>query len=126
MSQTGICQTLAPSQDSLRSIAVLNLTVTHPTTQTRGHHSDTVDSVLETGNEEEILEEGNNEEETVSGVFQILDNMENGQIDDLPRTSAEDVAFDMDEVVIEDDDFYTDGTTDSDNNSDVSLEDFEL
>ena len=39
--------------------------------------------------------------------MQILDNMENGQIDkseSLPRTSAEDVAFDMDEIIIEEDD----------------------
>ena len=75
-------------------------------------------------NEEEILEEGNNEGETLSEVFQILDNMENGQIDkSLPRTSAEDVAFDMDEVIIEEDDYYTDGTTDSEDDSDVSLKD---
>ena len=57
--------------------------------------------------------------------------MENGQIDEsLPRTSAEDVAFDMDEIIIEEDEYYTDGTTDSDNNSDIStednVEDFEL
>jgi hypothetical protein len=75
------------------------------------------------------------EEETLSEVFQILDNLENGRIEDsLPRTSAEDVAFDMDEVIsIEEDDYYTDGTTsttsDSDNDSEGSLgddvEDFE-
>ena len=29
-------------------------------------------------------------------------------------TSAEDVAFDMDEVIIEEDDYYTDGTITSD------------
>ena len=52
--------------------------------------------------------------------------MENGRIDDsLPRTSAEDVAFDMDEVIIEEDDYYTDGatTSDLDNDSEGSLED---
>ena len=40
-------------------------------------------------------------------------------------TSAEDVAFDMDEVIIEEDDYYTDGTTTSDsyNDSEGSLED---
>ena len=74
--------------------------------------------------EEEILED----EETinVSEVFQILNNMENGQIEDslVPRTSAEDVAFDMDEIIIEEDDYYTDGTTsESDNDSEGSLED---
>ena len=63
--------------------------------------------------------------------MQILDNMENGQIDkSLPRTSAEDVAFDMDEIIIEEDDYYTDGTTDSEDNYDVSsvdsLEDIEV
>ena len=42
------------------------------------------------------------EEETVSEVFQILVNLENGRIDDsLPGTSAEDVSFDMDEAIIE-------------------------
>ena len=57
--------------------------------------------------------------------MQILDNMENGQLDrSLPRTSAEDVVFDMDEVIIiEEDDYYTDGTTNSEDNSDVSSED---
>ena len=79
---------------------------------------------METVDEEEILEE----EESFSEVFQILNNMENGRIDDsLPRTSAEDVAFDMDEVFIasEDNDYYTDGTTtgDSENDSDASSED---
>ena len=69
------------------------------------------------------IEEGNSEEETFSEVFQVLDNMENGPIEEsLPRTSAEDVAFDMDEVIIEEDDYYTD-STDSDNNSDASSED---
>lgn len=58
-------------------------------------------------------------------AFQILNNMENGQIyESLPRTSAEDVAFDtMDEVIIEEEDYYIDGTSDSDNDSDASLED---
>ena len=37
--------------------------------------------------------------------------------------SAEDVAFDMDEIIIEEDDYYTDGTTDSEDNYDVSSED---
>ena len=77
-----------------------------------------------TVDEEEILEEGNNEEETFNEVFQILDNMESGRIvESLPRTSAEDVAFDMDEVIIEEEDYYTDGTSDSDNNSGRSTED---
>ena len=42
----------------------------------------------------------------------------------LPRTS-EDVAFDMDEVIIEEDseDYYKDGTSDSNNKSDASSED---
>ena len=40
-------------------------------------------------------------------------------------TSAEDVAFDMDEVIIEEDDYYTDGTITSDsyNDSEGFLED---
>ena len=61
----------------------------------------------------------------LSEVFQILENMEKGKVDEsLPRISAEDVAFDMDKVFIEEYDYYTDGTTssDSDNESDVSLE----
>ena len=62
--------------------------------------------------------------EVPESCMQILDNMENGQMDkSLPRTSAEDVAFDMDEVIIEEDDYYTDGTTDSEDDSDVSLKD---
>ena len=77
----------------------------------------------------ETFDEIIDDEETlqVSEVFQILDNMENGRIEDsLPRTSAEDVAFDMDEIIIEEDDYYTDGTSttsDSDNESDGSSED---
>ena len=76
--------------------------------------------------DEEILEEleGNNEEEIISEVFQILNSLENGQIDEsLPRRSAEDVAFDMDEIIIEEDNYYTDHTSDSDDESDVSSED---
>ena len=62
--------------------------------------------------------------EVPESCMQILDNMENGQMDkSLPRTSAEDVAFDMDEVIIEEDDYYTDGTTDPEDNYGVSLED---
>ena len=62
--------------------------------------------------------------EVPESCMQILDNMENGQMDkSLPRTSVEEVAFDMDEVIIEEDDYYTDGTTDSEDNYDVSLED---
>ena len=85
-------------------------------------------TVMESLDDEEIPEEGNNEEETLrlNEVFQIIDNMENGQIDEsLPRTSAEDVAFDMDEVIVDEDYYDTDGTTstsDSDSDSDV-LED---
>ena len=77
----------------------------------------------------ETFDEIIDDEETlqVSEVFQILDNMENGRIEDsLPRTSAEDVAFDRDEIIIEEDDYYTDGTSttsDSDNESDGSSED---
>ena len=45
-------------------------------------------------------EEGNNEEENgLSEVFQIPENMENGKVDEsLPRISAEDVSFDMDNL----------------------------
>ena len=84
---------------------------------------DKQDAVLETVDEGEIFDE----EETinVSEVFQILYNMENDRIDDsLPTTSPEDVAFDMDEIVVEEDDYYTDGTTsESYNESEGSLED---
>ena len=74
------------------------------------------------------LEEGNDEEET-NKVFQILNKVENGQILDetLPRKSAEDVAFDMDEIIIDEEDYYyTDGTSNSDASSKDSVEDFEL
>ena len=101
-----------------------NLQVFHADSQAG---SDTQDALLETV--DEILDD----EETlhVSEVFQILDNMENGRIEDsLPRTSAEDVAFDMDEIIIEEDDYYTDGTSttsDSDNeSSEDGAEDLEL
>ena len=83
---------------------------------------------MKTVDDEEVLEEGNNEEET-NKVLQILDKMENGQILDesLPRISAEDVAFDMDEIIIDEEDyFYTDGTSNSDASSKDSVEDFEL
>ena len=43
--------------------------------------------------------------EVLESCMQIIDNM-NGQIDkSLPRTSAEDVAFDIHEVIIEEDDY---------------------
>ena len=74
------------------------------------------------------LEEGNDEEET-NKVFQILNKVENSQILDesLPRKSAEDVAFDMDEIIIDEEDYYyTDGTSNSDASSKDSVEDFEL
>ena len=81
----------------------------------------------------ETFDEIIDDEETlqVSEVFQILNNMENGRIEDsLPRTSAEDVAFDRDEIIIEEDDYYTDGTSttsDSDNeSSEDGAEDLEL
>ena len=45
----------------------------------------------------------------------------------LPRISAEDVAFDMDEIIIDEEDYYyTDGTSNSDASSKDSVEDFEL
>ena len=51
--------------------------------------SDTLDTVMKTVDDEEVLEEGNDEEET-NKVFQILDKMENGQILDesLPSRAA--------------------------------------
>ena len=55
--------------------------------------------------------------------------MENGQILDesLPRISAEDVAYDMDEIIIDEEDYYyTDGTSNFDASSKDSVEDFEL
>ena len=61
--------------------------------------------------------------------FRFSTTWKNGRIENsLPRTSAEDVAFDMDEIIIEEDDYYTDGTTssttsDSDNESDDPSED---
>ena len=48
--------------------------------------SDTLYTVLETMDDEEVLEEGNEEEET-NKVFQI-------------------VAFDMDEIIIDEEDYY--------------------
>ena len=90
--------------------------------------SDTLDTVLETKDDEGVLKEGNDDEKT-NKAFQILDKMENGQILDesLPRISVEDVAFDMDEIIIDEEDYYTDGTTsDSDASSKDSVEDFEL
>ena len=45
----------------------------------------------------------------------------------MPSISVEDVAFDMDEIIIDEEDYYTDGTTsDSDASSKDSVEDFEL
>ena len=52
--------------------------------------------------------------------------------DSLPRTTwiAEVVAFDVNEVIIEEEYYYTNGNSDSDNDSDASsedsLENFEL
>ena len=84
---------------------------------------------METVDDEEVLEEVN-EEEGTNKVCQILDKMENGLILDesLPRISAEDVAFqvDMDEIIIDKEDYYTDGTSDSDVSSKDSVEGFEL
>ena len=121
------------SNASSKSVTVPNPTMTHwhPTSITSLSfvQSDTLDTVLEIGvDDEEVREEGNDEEET-NKVFQILDKMENGQILDesLPRISVEDVAFDMDEIIIDEEEYYTDGTTsDSDASSKDSVEDFEL
>ena len=110
-----------------------NPIATLPTSPSLNHHHSNTStlprdtaSALESLYEEEIPEKGNNEEENgLSEVLQILENMENGKVDEsLPRISAEDVSFDMDKVFIEEYDYYTDGTTssDSDDESDVSLE----
>jgi hypothetical protein len=104
-SATFLKPTVTDSSSTTRSLVNLNLV-----------HTDTLDAVLETVDEDETLDE----EETLSEVFQILDNMKNGRINDseipfqlegllsanLP-VSAEDVtvAFDMDEVFIEEDDY---------------------
>ena len=113
------------STSSTTSATAPNPTATLPTSPSLNHHHSNT-SALESLYEEEIPEKGNNEEENgLSEVFQILENMENGKVDEsLPRISAEDVSFDMDKVFIEEYDYYTDGTTssDSDNESDVSLE----
>ena len=120
------------SNASSKSVTVPNPTMTHwhPTSvrSLSFVQSDTLDTVLKTVDDEEVLEEGNDEEET-NKVFQILDKMENGQILDesLPRISAEDVVFDMDEIIIDEEDYYyTDGTSNSDASSKDSVEDFEL
>ena len=129
---TSASPTMMTSNASSESVTVPNPTMTHwrPTSVTSLSfvQSDTLDTVLKTVDDEEVLEEGNDEEET-NKVFQILDKMENSQILDesLPRKSAEDVAFDMDEIIIdEEDSYYTDGTSNSDASSKDSVEDFEL
>ena len=46
--------------------------------------------LLDSETVDEEVEEGNSDEENFGGVFQILDNLENGEIDEsLPRTGAE-------------------------------------
>jgi hypothetical protein len=130
----------ASSKDIPTSVSETTLnddsTVLNPPA-TPGHPSPTnfvqSDTALETVDEEEMLEEEKNEDETLNEVYQILNDMENGQIDEsLPRLRAEDhdVAFDMDEVVmIEEEDHHTDGTSDSDNSgssSEDSMEDIYL
>ena len=128
---TSASPTMMTSNASSESVTVPNPTMTHwhPTSITSLSfvQSDTLDTVLKTEDDEEVLEEGNDEEET-NKVFQILDKMENSQILDesLPRISAEDVAFDMDEIIIDEEDYYTDGTSNSDASSKDSVEDFEL
>ena len=104
----------------------------HPTSITSLSfvQTDTLNTVLETEDDEGVLKEGNDDEKT-NKAFQILDKMENGQILDesLPRKSlsAEDIAFDMDEIIIDEEDYYyTDGTSNSDASSKDSVEDFEL
>ena len=131
---TSASPTMMTSNASSESVTVPNPTMTHwrPTSVTSLSfvQSDTLDTVMKTVDDEEVLEEGNDEEELETNkVFQILDKMENGQILDesLPRISAEDVAFDMDEIIIDEEDyFYTDGTSNSDASSKDSVEDFEL
>ena len=120
------------SNASSESVTVPNPTMTHwhPTSvrSLSFVQSDTLDIVLKTVDDEEVLEEGNDEEET-NKVFQILDKMENGQIlgESLPRISAEDVAFDMDEIIIDEEDYYyTDGTSNSDASLKDSVEEFKL
>ena len=124
--------TMMTSNANSESVTVPNPTMTHwhPTSITSLSfvQSDTLDTVLETENDEGVLKEGNDDEKT-NKAFQILDKMENSQILDesLPRINVEDVAFDMDEIIIDEEDYYTDGTTsDSDASSKDSVEDFGL
>ena len=123
--------TTITSNANSKSVTVPNPTMTHwhPTSITSLSfvQTDTLNTVLETEDDKGVLKEENDDEKT-NKAFQILDKMENGQILDesLPRISAEDVAFDMDEIIIDEEDYYTDGISDSDASSKDSVEDFEL
>jgi len=64
--------------------------------------------------DEEDFEEGPAPEET-SEIDRILEDVENGVADEtLPRLTEDDVALDMDEIVVEDDEFIDADESDSD------------
>ena len=87
---TSASPTMMTSNANSESSTVPNPTMTHlhpmSITSLSFVQSDTPDTVLETMDDEEVLEEGNEEEET-NKVFQI-------------------VAFDMDEIIIDEEDYY--------------------
>jgi hypothetical protein len=71
--------------------------------------------------EEAEEEPGSPVEEESSEIDQILDDLENGVFEEtLPRLTEEDVALDMDEVAVEDDNI------DESDESDMSEEEFEI
>ena len=70
--------------------------------------------------EEEVLEKGLILVETAK-INRILEDIENGVVDEmLPWSTEDDVAFDMDEIVVEDDEFVdTDESDTNDSGDDI-------
>ena len=71
-----------------------------------------------TETDEEVLEEGLLSVETTE-IDKLLEDIENGVVDEtLPRLTEDDVAFDMDEIVVEDDEFVDTEESDTDDSED--------
>ena len=71
-----------------------------------------------TETDEEVLEEGLLSVEPTE-IDKLLEDIENGVVDEtLPRLTEDDVAFDMDEIVVEDDEFVDTEESDTDDSED--------
>ena len=77
-----------------------------------------IPSIPATEADEEVLEEGLASEEATE-INKLLEDLENGVVDEtLLQLTEDDVAFDMDETVVEDDEFVDTDESDTDDSED--------